>query len=253
MPTPLAVQLYSLRDALGLDFATVLQEVATVGYVAVETAGFPGTTQVEAIHHFHDLNLKVPSGHFALPVGSARTEVLDTAHALGVQYIVSGGVGPHRFATKDLVKQVCDEFNQASAAAQAEGFRFGIHNHWWEFEPVEGALPYQLMQEWLDPAVIWEVDTYWVKTAGHDPVTILRELGARAPLLHIKDGPAVKEQPQVAVGQGKMDFHSIIPAHAKYTEWLVVELDHCATDMLTAVAESYRYLIGEGLARGTNS
>jgi hypothetical protein len=31
---------------------------------------------------------------------------------------------------------------------------------------------------------------------------------------------------------------------------MIVELDQCATDMLEAVAKSYRYLVSEGLARG---
>lgn len=253
MPAPIAVQLYSLRDALGQDYDGIIQKVADIGFVGVETAGFPGTTRDHAVQRLQELGLTVPSGHFPLPIGDNRSEVLDTAHALGAKYVVSGGVGPQRFASLDLIKQVCDDFNAASAAATAEGLTFGIHTHWWEFELVDGQLPYQLMGELLDPAVIWEIDTYWVKAAGHDPVEILKELGARAPLLHIKDGLAVKDQPMLAVGQGVMDFHSIIPAHADHTEWLVVELDHCATDMLTAISESYRYLVGEGLARGKQS
>ena len=33
-------------------------------------------------------------------------------------------------------------------------------------------------------------------------------------------------------------------------EWLIVELDSCDTDMLQAVAESYRYLTTHGFAQG---
>jgi len=33
-------------------------------------------------------------------------------------------------------------------------------------------------------------------------------------------------------------------------EWLIVEMDHCAADMMEAVAKSCRYLVGKGLARG---
>jgi len=33
-------------------------------------------------------------------------------------------------------------------------------------------------------------------------------------------------------------------------EWHIVELDRCATDMMMAVANSYAYLVGEGLSRG---
>jgi sugar phosphate isomerase/epimerase len=107
------------------------------------------------------------------------------------------------------------------------------------------------MLDCLDPAIFFEVDTYWVQTAGLDPATVLEELGRRAVLLHIKDGPAVKGEPQVAVGEGLLDFPGIVQAADSTAEWLIVELDDCATPMLGAVERSYRYLVGEGLAHGS--
>ena len=71
---------------------------------------------------------------------------------------------------------------------------------------------------------------------------MVQEFGARAPLLHIKDGPAVKSEAMVAVGDGSLDFPAIIQAAADHSEWLIVELDRCNSDMFEAVARSYRYL-----------
>jgi hypothetical protein len=71
-------------------------------------------------------------------------------------------------------------------------------------------------------------------------------------LLHIKDGPAVRGEPMVAVGDGVLDVPSIIQAGAGSTQWLIVELDACATDMMEAVEKSYDYLVGKGLARGNS-
>jgi sugar phosphate isomerase/epimerase len=106
------------------------------------------------------------------------------------------------------------------------------------------------MLEYLSPDVFFEIDTYWVQTAGPDPAEVVKKLGQKAPFLHIKDGPCVKGEPMVAVGDGVMDFPSIIEAGEGTTEWLVVELDACATDMMEAVKKSYDYLVGTGLARG---
>ena len=78
----------------------------------------------------------------------------------------------------------------------------------------------------------------------------MRELGARAPLLHIKDGPCVMDAPMTAVGDGVQDVSGIVAAGVGATEWLIVEIDRCATDMLEAVTKSYRYMIGKGLAHG---
>ena len=89
---------------------------------------------------------------------------------------------------------------------------FGMHNHWWEFLQVEGRYAYQVMLDWLDPDIFFEIDTYWVQTAGVDPAQVIRELGARVPILHIKDGPCVKCEPMTAVGDGVMDFHAVVKA-----------------------------------------
>jgi sugar phosphate isomerase/epimerase len=98
-----------------------------------------------------------------------------------------------------------------------------------------------LIQE-IDPTIFFEVDAYWVKTAGCDPAQVVAELGARAPLIHAKDGPAVKGEPMVAVGDGSQDFSKILQAANGHAEWLIVELDQCTTDMLAAVERSHRYL-----------
>lgn len=107
-----------------------------------------------------------------------------------------------------------------------------------------------MLLEQLDPGIFFEVDTYWVKVAGHDPAAVLRQLGSRAPLLHIKDGPADSTQaPMVAVGAGVMDWQAIIPAGSA-AEWLIVELDRCATDMLRAVTDSFTFLTQKGYGHG---
>jgi hypothetical protein len=56
-----------------------------------------------------------------------------------------------------------------------------------------------------------------------------------------------------ALGEGVVDIPGVIAAGAGSTEWLVVELDRCATDMMEAVNKSYKYLIAKGLARGSKN
>jgi hypothetical protein len=53
-----------------------------------------------------------------------------------------------------------------------------------------------------------------------------------------------------AVGDGVMDWPSVIQAGQGRAEWLIVELDRCATDMLEAVSRSYTYLTQKGYAHG---
>ena len=42
MAAPIALQLYTVRDALAHNFKSVITRIAEIGYVGVETAGFPG-------------------------------------------------------------------------------------------------------------------------------------------------------------------------------------------------------------------
>ena len=194
MPLPIALQLYSVRESANEDFEAAVRKVAAMGYTGVEPAGFPGSTPEAAGKLFKELGLAVPSAHTALPLGDKKNEILDAMQAIGCPRIISGK-GPADFDTPDKIKATCELFNQANAVVCENGMAFGIHNHWWEYTQVEGRYVYEVMLEHLDPAIFFEIDTYWVNTAGVNSVDVVKKLSARVPLLHIKDGPCVKDEP----------------------------------------------------------
>jgi sugar phosphate isomerase/epimerase len=249
MPAPIALQLYTLREQLARNFKNVVTRVAEMGYVGVEPAGFAGTTADEASNLFADLGLEVCSIHTHLPVGKQKNEVIELAKELEVRRIISS-TPRDAFVTTDGVKALCDRWNQAHEVVIEHDLELGLHNHYWEFGQVEGRSGFDLLIEHLNPGIFFQVDTYWVNTGGGDSVAVIEKLGERAPLLHIKDGPCDPQADMMAIGSGKMDFPPIIQAAQGTAEWLIVELDRCATDMVEAVQASYRYLVGNGLARG---
>lgn len=249
MSKPIAVQLYSLREAIQQDYAGVLRQVAEAGYLGVELLGELPVPHSESARLLGELGLQAPSIHCPLPLGDDRDRVLDMAAAYGLSRLVIPWRPVEDFETVDSIKRTCDVLNEAAAVAAANGLELGHHNHWWECYSVDGRPAYQIMLEHLDPNVFFEVDAYWAQAAGVDPVAMLSDLGPRATLLHVKDGPANLEDPMVAVGQGQMDYTTIINA-APLVDWLIVELDRCATDMMTAVVESFDYLTKAGLGHG---
>jgi sugar phosphate isomerase/epimerase len=251
MTLPIALQLYTLRDALAQNFAPVIEKIADIGFVGVETAFFPeGFTVAEATRIIKANGLEIMAAHCELPLGDDQQGVLEMMATFGCEKCVWHGWPRHDdYGSLDGVKRLAERYNQANAVAQAHGLRLGIHNHWWEFEPVGDTYPYRILQVEMDESIFFEVDTYWVRTAGLDPAAVLRELGNRAPLLHIKDGPATPAGDMVAAGTGIMDFTAVFAA-ASQPEWAVVELDRCGTDMLTAVSQSYDYLTRSGFASG---
>ena len=253
MTTPIALQLYTVRDQMAHDFEGTVRKVADMGYIGVETANLFGDSPASAAKLFRELGLTVSGAHSPLPLGEQKQEVIDTMEALGCKRLIVAWQPPEKYKSLDGIKSICDTLNEGAAVARAHGIQVGYHNHWFEYEPVENRIPVDVMLEHLDPDVFFEVDVYWVQTAGQNPAGVVRRLGSRAPLLHIKDGPCQIDAPMTALGEGVVDIPSVVAAGAGSTEWLVVELDRCATDMMEAVRKSYRYLTEKGLGRGTKN
>ena len=70
----------------------------------------------------------------------------------------------------------------------------------------------------------------------------LLDFGARAPLLHLKDGPATTTDNMVPIGSGSIDTAAIVRAAQPSAEWLIVELDNVSGDIFDALSQSYRFL-----------
>lgn len=250
MPPQIALQLYTLRDALAEDFPGTLARIAQIGYRAVETAFLPEHIAVtDAARMIRDAGLQVVSAHCELPDGDQLEPTLEAMSAYGCTYMIwHGWPQDPDYSTLDGVKRLAERYDAAHQTARKYGYRFGIHNHWWEMEAVAGELPYRILLQEMNRSIFFEVDTYWAKTAGRDPAQLITELGKRAELLHIKDGPLGRDSNMVAVGDGLLDFAAISRASNGAAKYWVVELDRCATNMFAAVERSYRYLTSRGLA-----
>lgn len=254
MAAQIGLQLYTVRDQLAQDLPGTLARVAAIGYGGVETAFFgeaiPLATAARALR---DAGLPVFAAHVPLPIGAGREFARRTADAFGCRRIVwHGWPRDDRYDSLDGIRRLAADFDAAGANAAADGLTLGIHNHWWECEPVEGRVPYRVLLEALDPAIFVEFDAYWAQAGGLDPAAFAAELGARLPLLHLKDGPAVNEEPRrmVALGTGRLDIPPILRAAGEHLEWAVVELDRTESDVFEAVARSRDYLLGLGLDGG---
>jgi sugar phosphate isomerase/epimerase len=247
---PISLQLYSLRERSKTDFTGVIKDVAAMGYAGVEPAGFYNLGPKAFRRVVEEEGMVVSSSHGPWASPDNLQEVIDTAGVLGVS-LVSSGFGPERFATRDEIGRTAETVNGMAEKLRAAGLSLFMHNHWWEFEKLDGVLKYELFAE-LAPTVLFEIDTYWSANFGaNDPAAMVGRFAARAPLLHVKDGPLVKDKPHVALGRGRMPLERVVKAaNPAVLRWLVVELDECGTDMTTAVRESSRYLMKKGLGAG---
>jgi sugar phosphate isomerase/epimerase len=260
-PAKLSVQLYSIRDQISKDIKTSLKKLADIGFKNVETAFWPKeTTMLQAAGYLKKYDLQVSSCHIEIPIDKTTQQaMLDTASIFNCKKMIwHGWPEDKRYSSLEGTKELIKIYNAASHFAKDNGLQFGLHNHWWEYRnKVDGKLLYEILNEELDPAIFFEVDTYWVKVAGHNPASIIEKLGERVKLMHIKDGPAVfspklledKPDPMTAVGKGTQNFPAIVKA-GTHAEWLVIEMDTVAADadVFDLLQQSFDYMINNKFA-----
>jgi sugar phosphate isomerase/epimerase len=258
----IGLQLYTVRDQIKENIQDTLHKVADVGFEAVETAFWPDSISVkQAGKYLKDAGLSVSSAHVELPIDEkTKNAMLEIAETFNCKKVIwHGWPEDKRYSSLDGTKELVGIYNEANHFAKSNGLQFGLHNHWWEYRnKVDGRYVYEVLLESVEPDIFFEIDTYWVKVAGHDPAEIVAKFGKRAPLLHIKDGPAKwsdslpldNPDPMVPVGKGTQNFPAIVKAANGNTEWMIVEMDKVATDVFAAIRESYEYLVKNKFARG---
>ena len=244
---PPALQLYTVRDQLPSHRKDVLARIAGFGYGAVEP--FNILADPEGLRDdLAGAGLSVSSVH-ATPSGDEAEAVAAAAATLGTDTVIVPFLDPARFADADSVQAVARELNDIASWAADRGLRLGYHNHDFELSSLIGGRPaLEVLADALDDRVVLEVDTYWAAVGGQDVPALLGRLGERVRYLHVKDGPAVdRDDFMTAVGSGRLPVAEILAA-CPSAEWHVVELDRCATDVLTAAGDSLAWLSAQGLA-----
>lgn len=238
-----AVQLYSAREALTKDFEGTIRRLADFGYRAVETANIYGESPQAARTLFDDLGITVAAAHIGFPIAENASDVIDTMGTIGCDTVICPWLDPQTYyQDMDGIKRACEMLNESYAKLQPAGLKLAYHNHDFEIATIDGKPALLHMHELLDDGIAFEVDTYWVQVGGLDPAAFVVQLGERASLLHLKDGPANREAAMTALGAGVIDVPAILEKSS--AQWHIVELDRCDTDMMTALQESYAYLKG---------
>jgi sugar phosphate isomerase/epimerase len=237
----IGLQLYTVRDEMKKDFFGTLAKVARIGYKEIEFAGYFGN-DARAVRAALKLNgLVSPAAHIGFPVlGKEWDKVIEDSLTIGQHYVVCPWID-EKLRTIDGYKQVAELFNKAGEQAKKAGLQFGYHNHDFEFPPIDGQIPYDLLLKETDPKlVVMEMDVYWTKHGGKDPLAYFRKYPGRFPLLHIKDMDA--QGKMVDVGKGVIPWKTILGKRSiAGTKHIFVEHDQPA-DPIASIRDSYRYL-----------
>ncbi len=241
----IGMQLYTVRRELEKDFEGTLRKIAALGYREVEFAGYfgRGAAEVKTLLRRHKLD--APAAHVQLSElrGDLRP-LMDAAQTVGHRYLLVAYLRDVERKTLDDYRRHADLFNEAGAALLREGLQFAYHNHDFEFAPLEGKIPYDLLLERTDPrAVKLELDLYWTVKGGASPVEYFERHPGRFPLLHVKDMDATPRRFFADVGRGVIDFKSIFAQSRRGgVRHYFVEHDEPAGSPFDSLRASIEYL-----------
>ncbi len=243
------LQLYTVRHALKEDFVGTLKTIAEIGYRGVELAGYTGNhSPVELRNIMADLGLQVIGAHCSLDTLEANWErYLDDLATLNAGYVGVSWVPAH-YRTASGWRTVARMLNAGAIDALKHGIIFFYHNHDFEFQQLNGRCGYDILMEAVDPALVKaELDVYWVRKGGADPLAYLKKLHGRVPLLHVKDMSAGPQATNEIVGEGILDFDAIFAAgDASGVAWYIVEQDDCPKGELESIKRSYANMRSRG-------
>jgi len=239
----IGLQLYTVRDLMKKDVEGTLAAVAGAGYTEVEFAGYFDKTPAEIRAMLDRHGLTAPSVHTGDISPDAWAKALDAAHVIGHQYIVVPWIPEERRKTLDDWKRVAADFNRAATAAQTAGVQFAYHNHDFEFWPVEGRIPFDVLLAETDPKLVQlEIDLYWITKGGQDPLAYFARWPGRVPLVHVKDSLGAPDHKMVDVGAGTIDWKRIFARSAQAgIKHYFVEHDQPA-DPIASIQASCDYL-----------
>ena len=265
----IGIQLYTLAKPLSDDFTGTIKKLAEFGYKNLEFAGpfyfspeeeiannplikmmglsgygYYGHTPKEIKMMLDDLGLISTSVHISDSTLNANIdEAIDAAKIIGQKYLLSPMFVGNSL---DDYKNAAQLYNKFGEKCKAAGIRYGYHTHSHEFQDFDGVTPFEVLVKETDPdSVFFELDLFWAKVAGVDPVSLIQNNARRIRLLHIKE--MAKEMDKVyntnepflnmeigmkifknqtTIGEGVIDFKNIINSVSDSSvEHLIIESD----------------------------
>jgi sugar phosphate isomerase/epimerase len=242
----ISLQLYTVREETARDMPATLRRISEIGYPAVEFAGYGNLAPQDLKAILDDLGLRTSGAHVPLDSWATDPEtVLADMQALDCAHAVLPSAPAELREDETSVARLAEDLNRWGELCRREGVALSYHNHDFEFAPLGAMTMWDVLIRETDPALVGlELDLYWVKYAGTDPETVLRDVGDRVSLVHLKDMAPDDTLSDLPVGEGTLPWTTLLQAaDAAGVEWYIAEQDN-PRDALEDVRISFRYLQG---------
>jgi sugar phosphate isomerase/epimerase len=191
----IGIQMGSMRKMMPEGMPAVIAKLKELGITEIEGDGGRSMDKAAFRKLVEDNGLKIiatGSGDFKnLENKDSIQKIISNAKALGAQYVVCYWI-PHEgdnFTYANMQKAV-EVFNSAGKTLKENGLSFCYHPHGYEFrEYAEGkGTLFEYMMDKTDPQYVnFQMDVFWIKNPGQDPVALLKKYPTRWKMLHLKD------------------------------------------------------------------
>lgn len=256
----LGLQLWTVRNQMEKNKENTLHAIAEAGYKQVELGDT--STAAELLPICNDLGLKITSSFLnwaAICTPGAKDvpsleQVLEESTNAGLKHLVFGYINKDNRKTADQYKQHAETANKFGEKCNAAGIKLCYHNHSFEFEKIDGdQTGYDILIDRFDNEQCkFEVDVFWVKLGGWDPLETLNRLKGRVTQVHLKD---LKQGAQVCYdeskvphedfkecGNGTIDMAKVLEISEKIgVEQCHVEQDQ-SPDPIVSIGQSIQHL-----------
>lgn len=223
----IGLQLYTFRNEFKTDVPGTLQKISEMGITQIEGGGSYGMPMdaYKALLAANKLEM-VSLGADFKQLDSNIQQVVTNAKAFGAKYVMCAWV-PHQesFTIQDADKAIA-VFNNAGKVLKENGITFCYHAHGYEFGPYNNGTMFDYMAGKMDPAYAnFEMDVFWVKQPGQDPVALLKKYPNRFPLMHLKDRKPgtpdsqdgrAPDETNVVLGAGDVGIAAIMKVAKQY-------------------------------------
>lgn len=197
------------------DPAGTLAALAGIGYREVELHSLYRLSAAEFKKLLDANGLTAPATHLGLnQLRNSLPKTLEDAALMGYKWLIVPSLDRDE-RTADGYRRVADFFNQLGPRARQAGLRLGYHNHEYDLPPqADGVSGLEILIQNSDPAYVdFELDLFWARRGGDDPIRIFQKYPGRFMGVHIKDMAA--DGKMVNVGEGVMDFKTMLAAGQK--------------------------------------
>ena len=256
----IGLQVWTVRNQMAQSIPNTVKAIADAGYYQAELGSVLDADPIIAA--CKDNGLAVTSSFINWEAIANPTRrgvpsidsIIEKAADLNLKHLVFGYIGKGQRETADHYKRHADNANAAAAKAKEAGIKMCYHNHSFEFAQLPtGEYGWDIFVDRFDNELMpFEVDVFWVKIGGRDPIDAINKLKGRITQIHLKDlkaGTATEtDEGRVAndafqeLGNGNIDMLTVMSAaSAAGAEQCHVEQDQ-SPDPIASINTSINYL-----------